>query len=173
MLDTAARARNLHFDTARSAHMIQATSVEFARHAWDFRDAALGAERVLGERDEYQLNSSLPVACLFGTCMDLALRSYILAMDSSLTQFASPDGRHDLESLVTEANRLGLARLIGVEADDLKLLGVLSQLRSMATSTYGAIQGEQIPIFDTMKKLSDKLVEVAGAMAGYERAAYE
>lgn len=61
--------------------MIRATPVEFARHAWDFRDAALGEEHVLGERDEYQLKASLPVAYLFGTCIDLALRSYILAMD--------------------------------------------------------------------------------------------
>ncbi len=75
--------------------MIRATSLEFARHAWDFRDAALAAERVLGERDEYQLNASLPVAYLFGTCIDLALRAYILAMDSSLTQFASPACLHD------------------------------------------------------------------------------
>lgn len=153
--------------------MIQATSVELARHAWDFRDAALGAERVLGERDEYQLNASLPVACLFGTCVDLALRSYILAMDSSLTQFASLDCLHDVASLVNEANRLGLARLVRVEAYDLQLLSVLSQLRSKATSEYCAIQGEQIPLFDSMKKLSDKLLEVAGAIAGYERTTYE
>lgn len=153
--------------------MIRATSVEFARHAWDFRDAALGAERVLGERDEYQLNASLPVAYLFGTCIDQALRSYILAMDSSLTQFASPDCPHDLESLVNEANRLGLARLVRLEGYDLRLLSQLSQLRSKATSEYSAVQGEAIPVFDSMKKLSDKLLEVAGATAAYERTTYE
>lgn len=153
--------------------MIQATSVEFARHAWDFRDAAMAAERVLGERDEYQLHASLPVASLFGTCIDLALRSYILAMDSSLTQFASPECFHDLESLVNEASRLGLARLVSVDACDLRLLSVLSQLRAKATSEYSVVQGEQIPFFDSMKKLSDKLLEVAGAMAAYERTTYE
>jgi hypothetical protein len=153
--------------------MIRATSVEFARHAWDFRDAALGAERVLGERDEYQLHASLPVAYLFGTCIDLALRSYILAMDSSLTQFSSPDCLHDLESLVNEANRLGLARLVRVDGCDLQLLSRLSQLRSKSTSEYGAVQGEEILPFDSIKALSDKLLEVAGAMAAYERTTYE
>ncbi|WP_116812175.1 hypothetical protein [Steroidobacter cummioxidans] len=153
--------------------MTGATSAEFARHAWDFRDAALGAERLLGERDEYLLNASLPVAFLFGTCIDLALRSYILAMDSSLTQFASPDCRHDLESLVDEASRLGLARLIRVEAYDLQMLRVLSQLRSKTTCEYSAVQSEEIPIFDSMKKLSEKLLEIACAMAGYERTTYE
>lgn len=153
--------------------MIRATSVEFARHAWDFRDAALGAEHLLGERVEYQLNASLPVACLFGTCMDLALRAYILAMDSSLTQFASPDDLHDLEALLNEANRLGLARLVRVDGYDLRMLGLLGQLRSKRTSEYSAIQGEHIPPFDSMKKLAEKLLEVASAMAAYERTIYE
>ena len=71
--------------------MIQATSVELARHAWDFRDAALFAERVLGERHEYQLNASLPIACLFGTCVDLALRSYILAIEGLLHEATDSD----------------------------------------------------------------------------------
>ncbi len=56
---------------------------------------------------------------------------------------------------------------------DLQLLNALNQLRSKASSEYGAVQGEAIPFFDSMKKLSDRLLEVAGAMAAYERTTYE
>jgi hypothetical protein len=105
--------------------------------------------------------------------MDLALRSFILTMDSTLTQFVSPDGRHDLKALLDKANRLGLGRLVRVEGYDLRVLGLLSKLRSAATAEYGGVQGELIPEFRYIKKLSEELLEVACAMAGYERPTYE
>lgn len=153
--------------------MEQTTAMEFARHAYDFRDAAVGAEHPLGEREEYQLHASLPVACLLGTCIDLALRSFILAMDSSLTQFASPDSRHDLQSLFDEATRLGLVRLLRVDQYDARVLNQLSQLRSASPAEYLAINGELILEFRYLKKLTEDLLEVACAMAGYERRTYE
>lgn len=92
-------------------------------------------------------------------------------MDLSASPFAGPDGPHDLESLVKEANRLGLDRL--VRMDDLKMFSMLSRLRSKSTSEYCAVQSEAVLPFDSMKKLSEKLLEVACAFAAYERETYE
>jgi hypothetical protein len=64
------------------------TPPEFARHAWDFHDAAVGAEHLLGEDLKYQIHASMPVSCLFGVSIESALRASILATNLSSTSAA-------------------------------------------------------------------------------------
>ena len=153
--------------------MTPAVPAEFARHAWDFRDAAVAAENMLGERDEYLLGASLPVACLFGVSVELALRSYILAMNPSSMHAADPHDSCDLQLLYDEASELGLVRLVRIDGYDLQLLHWLGQLRWMQPSRYAGTSGNEIPPFDPMRKLCEKLLEVACATAGYERVIYK
>jgi len=153
--------------------MTPAVPAEIARNAWDFRDAAIAAENVLGERVEYLNHASLPVASLFGVSIELALRSYILAENPSSTRAANADNDHDLASLYDEAKELGLARLVRIDDYDLKLLHVLGSLCSKPPSQYAGTGENDVPPFDPMRKLCEKLLEVAYATAGYERVRYE
>ncbi|HKE93308.1 MAG TPA: hypothetical protein VKB34_03295 [Povalibacter sp.] len=146
-------------------------ALEFARHAWDFYDAARGAERLLGERDEYQLGASLPVACLFGTAMELALKAYLLSRRESLSDAA--DRGHDMARHFHDASKLGLGNLVRITVGDGQLIAALSQLCAMPPAQYVALPADTIPDFASMRKLCDTLVDVACAMAGYERPVYD
>lgn len=150
-----------------------APAVELARHAWDFRDAAVGAEHLLGERIEYQNQPSLPVACLFGKSIELALRAYVLATDPSSTRAASTQNSHDLASLYDEAKQLGLARLLRIDDYELELFRVLGALCSKPSVQYVELGEYDIPPLHGMKKLCEKLIEIACVEAGYERVTYE
>lgn len=150
-----------------------ASAAEFARHAWDFRDAAVGAEHLLGERLEYESHASLPVACLFGVSIELALRTFILATNPASTSAASTQNSHDLQALYDAAIESGLARLLRTDGFDPKLLGVLGALCSTPTAQYAELRENEIFPFDTIKDLCEKLLEIACATAGYERMAYE
>jgi hypothetical protein len=155
-----------------SREVTRATCVELARRAWDFRDAAIGAEHVLGERDEYQLNAAVPVARLIAASIELALTSYILSVDGSRTHVLSADRQHDLTSLLAEADQLGLMRLFRVDEYDMRMLSVLA-LCSRAPAHDDAIAAEAVPPFDAMKRLCEKLLEAADVTSGHERIKYD
>lgn len=153
--------------------MTPAVPAELARHAWDFRDAAVAAENVLGERIEYQIGASMPVACLFGVSIELALRSYILAMNPSSARAAIGDNSHDLTLLCEEADEQGLTRLVRIDEYERKMFHVLGSLCAKPLSQYAALGENDIPPYSSIKKLCEKLLEIACATAGYERVVYD
>jgi hypothetical protein len=148
-----------------------ASAAEFARHAWDFRDAAVGAEHLLGERLEYQSHASLPVACLFGVSIELALRAYILATNPAWRSAASTQNSHDLRALYDAAIESGAAaqnRWFRTEVAQLAWGTALDADHAVC----GTTARRNFP-FNTIKDLCEKLLEIACATAGYERMAYE
>ena len=146
-------------DHCRAWLCMRAICVELARNAWDFHDAAVGVQSLLGERDEYPLRATVLIACLIRQSLELALRAYVLSVDTCRAHVSSGERNQDLCSLFGEANELGLRRPLGPDDYDVRALGALEQLCSLSLLQHHSAHCEAVRLFAQMQELCARVLE--------------
>lgn len=142
--------------------------IGLARYAAEFHEAAMGADKTLGQKPGFEIIAPIPVLYLIGHSMELSLKAFLLHNGVELGELRKHFG-HDLHKCFKKAKELGLLGAVSFDEHELGAFSILNELYSTKQLEYIVTGAKRFPIFGHLQSMSSKLLATVGSMVGYAR----
>jgi hypothetical protein len=152
----------LHEDPERT------TSLGTARYAYEFLEAALAVDDVVGHKDGYEIIAPIPVLYLVGHSIELSLKAFLLHKGVSLTELKRGYG-HDLHSCMRKAKELQLNGIVEFNQQELGAFEILDKLYSSKQLEYIVTGAKQFPVFGPLQTFAVKLFNAIAPIVGFNK----
>jgi hypothetical protein len=145
------------------------TAIQYARSAREFLVCALAAGEFVKSKAIGGI-SHIPVMFLFGRCLELTLKSFLLHKQVSVKELSNgrpPGGLgHNLENCAARANLEGLLDIRPLTCAEWILVHVLNEVYVSKKLEYG-VGPIMHPALGALEKLNKDLLHKVGLVVGY------
>jgi len=148
----------MHNDPTRT------TSLGMARYAYEFMDAALSVDNVVGNRQGYEIVAPIPALYLVGHSIELSLKAFLLHRGASPREIRHFG--HDLHAAFRKSKEVGLLDHVKFTAPEEAAVEILNSLYSTKQLEYIVTGAKQFPLFGLIEGFSAKLFNAVAALVG-------
>ncbi len=143
------------------------TALGLARYAYEYYEAALGADDRIGMQPGYEISAPSPVMFLVAHSMELALKAYM--RNAGLTVADIRKLGHDLDACFRIAVAMGFGRQVTLTREEEALLKLISDLHASTEFRYIQTGSKKLPVFGPMAELAKKILRPVCNLVGYTR----